>query len=669
MGGHDPGKTQPLGGHDPGTTQPGPHEPGGTRPGAHDPGTEAPPAYAEPEKPTKAKTQGTSEDQLSSKGANDPVPLTPSERASVEQYQSTRNKFLDRWREPDTSMPRETQDLLWGKADRAIRKNMTPDDLAAVVKEGRGVSIDKADGTPFQHGREYEGARNSIVNTMEKIKARLKGFTDHGGAQPGEVEALTEKYGDLSRLLDQYEQIGGMPPKGATGGTTATDPTTTPHTPEDPTSTGGSTGTGEPKTGGTPERTELPPSKDGPNKPTRAEGDKGGETPPATEHTPSTPAHDWVEHLKSQLDDGARHRFDEMAKGKTPQELMDQFHGDFDTAGRELGNSEPTLPPDTATRFTVGDLPPPGPKRWAYLDEPSHWTPERAALHDRLIEAAKAQARQFAEQFLGKEPTLFAMRGNTAAGKTRAVTGNVDEMRGPMTATKDLPHRSVNPDNFKADLIKETPGSTSSDVHSESSTLAGRLKRELLGMQTSDGKPASMLIDQRLPGIKDVQEYAQLAKESGRKFVLYDVDAPLEDSLVGVLDREPGGADPLPPFDIVAGGFKAVRENRAAVIDLFSDPSVGTYHLYGTKPNGDRVEVAVVENGKVVVKDPELYDVAIKDPANALATTRITRETIDAITKNLSPERAERIRGILEKYEGWTWKSALDAHSLEKPPT
>jgi hypothetical protein len=27
-----------------------------------------------------------------------------------------------------------------------------------------------------------------------------------------------------------------------------------------------------------------------------------------------------------------------------------------------------------------------------------------------------------------------------------------------------------------------------------------------------------------------------------------------------------------------------------------------------------------------------------------------------------------KIREILQKYQGWTWKAALDAHSLEKPP-
>jgi hypothetical protein len=109
-------------------------------------------------------------------------------------------------------MPKETQELLSGKADRAIRKSMTPDDLAAVVKEGRGVEILKEDGTPYQHGLEYEGARNSVINAMEKIKARLETLNERGNAKPGEVEVLNEKLGDLSKLLDHYERVGGLPP-------------------------------------------------------------------------------------------------------------------------------------------------------------------------------------------------------------------------------------------------------------------------------------------------------------------------------------------------------------------------------------------------------------------------------------------------------------------------
>jgi hypothetical protein len=379
----------------------------------------------------------------------------------------------------------------------------------------------------------------------------------------------------------------------------------------------------------------------------------------------------WLMSLKSQLDPEALKRFDTKFAGKAPVEVMNTYRGNLDAALKELGVTKAAALPDTADRFCVGNLPKSGPARWKYLEDPKHWTPERAALHDRLIAAAKLDAQQFAEALAkgGQGGTLYAMRGNTAAGKTRAVTGNVPELAGPMAQTKDLPHRAVNPDNFKADLIKETPGATSTEVHAESSMLSNRLQAELLGMKTTDGKAGSMLIDKRLLSAADVAEYARLAKESGRKFVLYDVDAPLEVSLTGVLERAPGGADPLPPFDVVAGGFDGVRTNRAAVVALFeADATMGTYHLYGTRPNGDRVEIATTIGGKTTILDDVLYKAATLPPKTSLASVRITPEAIDAICKDLPADRAVKIREILQKYQGWTWKAALDAHSLEKPP-
>jgi len=50
-----------------------------------------------------------------------------------------------------------------------------------------------------------------------------------------------------------------------------------------------------------------------------------------------------------------------------------------------------------------------------------------------------------------------------------------------------------------------------------------------------------------------------------------------------------------------------------------------------------------------------------------LQRTQITAEMIDRITASLEPERAREIRAILEHYLGWTWKAALDAHSMERP--
>ncbi len=388
------------------------------------------------------------------------------------------------------------------------------------------------------------------------------------------------------------------------------------------------------------------------------------------------PAADWVSHLKAELGPDGTARLEVEMKGKTPEEIMDHFHGNIDVAKERLATKDgdsPKTAQDTLDMFGVGEVPTDGNARWAYKDDPAHWTPERRALHDRLIAKAKKDAQAFADATQDAGPTIYAMRGNTAAGKTRAVSGNVPELAGPMQQTKEMPHRSVNPDNFKADLIAESGGTlTSTQVHWESSMLAGRLERELVDMKTSDGKAlGSMLIDKRLLSVGEVRHYAEMAKSSGRKFVLYDVDAPLEASLAGVLERIPGGSDPLPPFEVVSGGFKGVRDNRQAVLELFtSDASLGSYQVFGTRPNGERVLVATVENGALAIREPSLFGEVMAGPGDAaevLAKKRITEDSIQALTQDLSGDRATKIRNLLRKYRGWTWKAALDHHSKQKP--
>ena len=77
-----------------------------------------------------------------------------------------------------------------------------------------------------------------------------------------------------------------------------------------------------------------------------------------------------------------------------------------------------------------------------------------------------------------------------------------------------------------------------------------------------------------------------MAEDSGRKFVMADVDTPLENSLVGVLGREVGGNDPLVPYKPIADGFVDARSNRADVIAWFENHPETSYTLYGTTPDG-----------------------------------------------------------------------------------
>ena len=74
--------------------------------------------------------------------------------------------------------------------------------------------------------------------------------------------------------------------------------------------------------------------------------------------------------------------------------------------------------------------------------------------------------------------------------------------------------------------------------------LSGRLERELLGMQTSDGKPASMLIDKRLPTVDDVEGYARALEEMDAWLPTLEAAVAPGDLVILTADH---GCDPTTP--------------------------------------------------------------------------------------------------------------------------
>jgi hypothetical protein len=261
------------------------------------------------------------------------------------------------------------------------------------------------------------------------------------------------------------------------------------------------------------------------------------------------------------------------------------------------------------------------------------------------------------------------MRGNTASGKTRlAKSGAMPELEAAVRATGD--GRSINPDNFKGELMRHG-GFTANEVHMEASVLADKLQAEMQNTHTADGKAGSMMIDKRLLGLQEIEGYAKMAKDTGRKFVLADVDTPLENSLVGVLGRKVGGNDPLVPYNPVAEGFEGARENRLQVINWFENHPEASYTLYGTTPDGAKVKVASVKNGRLTVDIKPMYDDLIADPGNdaeLLGDKVITQGSIDEIVAGISdPKYAAQVAEDLKPYIGKTWKDAVNGHSKERP--
>lgn len=342
------------------------------------------------------------------------------------------------------------------------------------------------------------------------------------------------------------------------------------------------------------------------------------------------------------------------------------------------GASTPPMTHQQATQLKSTDeiyglnkLPPSGPERWKYLENPENWHPERRKLHERLLEKAGSSALTLAESLEsdGCQPTLFALRGNTAAGKTRIATRKIPVLAAALEKTGGK--GCVNPDEFKSSLAKSKSGAkifSSVQVHSEACSLADRFEDRLRSQKTRSGAIASIVVDKRLARAHEIDSYIKIAKETGRKVELCDIDAPLESSLMGVLQRNPEGEDPRPPYPVVSSGFVAVRSNRMDVIDRFiADPSLGNYRLFGTAEDGKKVMVASVIDGELSVEDAGLYEKIMSPQSSVtadLADKIINKQLIDRLTNNISdPERAANARAALEKHSGKSWSAALAAHS------
>ena len=91
----------------------------------------------------------------------------------------------------------------------------TPDDLAAILKEGRGISIIKPDGSAYDHYKEWQDTQNAIAKLVTwqtksdtgNIPARIQALQKQGLGDSMEVKLLQEKYNDVRALESLYQDL------------------------------------------------------------------------------------------------------------------------------------------------------------------------------------------------------------------------------------------------------------------------------------------------------------------------------------------------------------------------------------------------------------------------------------------------------------------------------
>lgn len=133
--------------------------------------------------------------------------MQPGELAQVRSWEKWLGKYLKRWRERDVShFPKESRKLLKPQDGvvNAIKDHLKPDDMAALLKENRGVEIRPPDGPLNNHLQEVANALDSVRTAAGKVLERIRLLERTGEAVPGELELLREKLGDYSRILDGY---------------------------------------------------------------------------------------------------------------------------------------------------------------------------------------------------------------------------------------------------------------------------------------------------------------------------------------------------------------------------------------------------------------------------------------------------------------------------------
>ena len=297
----------------------------------------------------------------------------------------------------------------------------------------------------------------------------------------------------------------------------------------------------------------------------------------------------------------------------------------------------------------------------AAVDE--NWIKDRQELHKRIIDTAMTEVLAKTQVLVGP-PAIHAMRGNTGAGKSRLMkSGAIPEL-----ATGDI--AVSNPDNFKPVLINEAKKDgislTHNQTHWEAAMLSNKLKSKLLKPENKEQVP-SIIVDKRLGGLYELKTLHKEGLETGRQVNVFDVDAPLEMSLLGVLMRKPGGDDPIVPFDDIVGGFKAARNNRSEFAEYYEKNSgLGRYELYGTAPNGDKLLVVKVIDGEFIAEDNDEWANLTKDPSDEIqqiSTTVIDDKEIERVTSCL-PEGEFKSSAIktLNSNKGLTWKEAVTKH-------
>lgn len=195
------------------------------------------------------------------------------------------------------------------------------------------------------------------------------------------------------------------------------------------------------------------------------------------------------------------------------------------------------------------------------------------------------------------------LRGNTASGKT-TVANTHDEFEDAVNPATSKLDGSINVDTYKAVLRKDLKSIDCQVSHVQVHHEGATIKRSIYSLSI-ESQNLSLVLDERFTYFRNVALVMKDAERTDRLVKLMDLDVPLETSVMRVLGRDVDGEDPLVGFEIVADGFRGIREGRKGVIDLINKNERVTYYLLA-ETSSFPVEEVVEKKDAVFYKYNEL---------------------------------------------------------------
>lgn len=296
-----------------------------------------------------------------------------------------------------------------------------------------------------------------------------------------------------------------------------------------------------------------------------------------------------------------------------------------------------------------------------YLTEEKHFVPERQQKHYLVLLDSTVEMMNMSRRYNDDIPTTYAVRGNTASGKSFACSSHKQFKEGLLDGQ---PVGALNPDTVKTALRIGIEGITDEQVHAEGAAISGKLTVELKNKAIK----SSLVLDERLAEGSKIDDLLLITDKKKGELKLLDLEVPFIISCCRVLRRNIS-KDPCVPFGPIAAGFQAIRKYREEVLKkVESDLLITSYRLMAFDPNTHGlVEAARKEGDKFTVINKDLYE-ASKKPVSETDIKDIGKRLIndDLIAEMYALIPREKW-DHLKKYIGKTLEQALNEKSLEIP--